>query len=206
MRLLHRLSFAVVLGLSSLAIADDDAVVAPPPSPSPPPVAAQPPPPPPPVAAPKRTTVGADLALVLPLGDYADGSDFAAGGLLRVEYAATPEVSISLRAGYIWHKTTSDSIGIGMVPVLLGGVYKIGNGPFAYGEVGINLIRVSTELMGFSVTDGETYLSVGAGGGYAVGKVSARLGLWLPGRPKDSDGTTTLFGILGSVGFDFNAF
>ena len=184
MRSLARAVYALAV-VSGVAIADDAAVAPPPP---------------------KRTTISADLTLGLPLGDYADQADIGVGGLLRVAYAATPEVEVTLRFGYLWHKTNSNVIGLGMVPVLLGGTYAFGNGPFAYGEVGIDMIRVSTEYMGISVTDGETYLSFGVGGGYAVGKLQARLGLWMPGRPKDSTGQHTLFGLLGSVGFQFNAF
>jgi hypothetical protein len=222
MGLLHRVSLAAaLLAMPALAAADDDAVVAEPPPqpapPSPPPPEAAPVPPPeaqqppaqqPPAPAPavKKTTIGADLTFVLPLGDYADGADVGVGGLLRIEYAATPELAVTLRGGYLWHKTPSDDSGLGMVPVLLGGVYRFHGGPFAYGELGINMIRVSTTFMGITATDGETYLSFGAGGGYAVGKVSGRLGFWMPGRPKSLDETTTLFGVVASVGFDFNAF
>jgi hypothetical protein len=220
MHLLARVSLAIgVLAIPAVAAADDDAVVtdprmqpppAPPPTagpPAPPPAAAQPAPPAPPpsVQSRRRTKVGIDLALSLPLGDYADGNDLGVGGWLRFAHAVTPELDITLRAGYLWHKTESDSLGLSMIPVLAGAVYKFGGGTFAYGEVGINLIRVTFYSMGLSATDGEFYFSFGAGGGYAVGKLQARLGFWMPGRPNDTSGQHVLYGVLGSVGVDFSA-
>jgi len=210
MHLLGRVALAIgLLAIPANAVADDDAGVTDPPMAPPPPPATAPPPAEPPAPRPvraKRTKVGIDLALVLPLGTYADGNDVGAGGLLRFAYVATPALDVTLRAGYLCHKTDSD--GLSMIPVLLGAAYKFGGGPFAYGELGVNLIRVRYTAMGFSATDGETYLSVGAGGGYEVGKVKTRLGFWMPGRPENAgtSDTSTFFGVLASVGVDFSAF
>lgn len=212
MNALARTSFAIaLLAIPATARADDDAIVTDPrmqPPPAPPPTTTAPVQQQPQAQAPKRTTAGVDLAVVIPLGDYADGSDFGFGGLFRVEYAAAPQVDVTLRLGYIWNKTDQDGLSMGMIPVLLGGAFKLGGGTFAYAEIGISQLRLSVDIMGFTATDATTYLSAGGGLGYAADKVKARVGLWMPGRPKDSnDGShTTLYGILGTVGYDFSAF
>lgn len=150
------------------------------------------------------STIGGDLAFVLPLGDYADGTNFALGAFGRFEFGVSNELDVTIRLGYLWHKTDTDGLSLGMIPILVGGSFKIGGGGFVYGEAGFNNVRVSFDSGGLSGSDSETYLSLGAGGGYAAGKVKARVGLWMPGRPKDSnDGHTTLYGVLASVGFDF---
>ncbi len=90
-----------------------------------------------------------------------------------------------------------------MIPILVGGSFKIGGGAFGYGEVGLTNVRVSFD----SASASETYLDAGAGGGFRAGKILGRVGLWMPGRPSNNSGgstnTTTLYGVLGSVDFDF---
>jgi len=205
---------AALLSTSTVAFADDDSLVVdpsmrPPPPPPPHQQPAQPPPP----AGPKRTWFGGDLAVVIPLGDYADGSDFAAGPLLRLDYMATPQVDLSFRAGYLWHKTdqpsgtTSGDYSLSMIPFLVSGEFKVGGGAFVYGEAGFTIVQVSIEIMGFSATDSKTYLSAGGGVGFRADRLKGKVGFYMPGRPKsDEDGDrTTLYGVLGTIGYDFAA-
>lgn len=206
---------AALLSCPAVALADDDAVVTDPtmtPPPPPQPYQQQP------AAAPlpKRTFIGGDLAVVIPLGDYADGADFAAGPMLRFEYAASPTATLSVRGGYLWHKTdtpegSSGDLSLSMIPLLIGGTFNVGGGAFLYGEVGLNVVQVTAHFMGLSASESETYLSAGAGVGFAQGQVKGRVGFWMPGRPEntDSDGmgttTTTLYGVLATIGYDFAA-
>lgn len=210
MNALPRATLAVaLLAGPSAAFADDapsdDALVTDPrmqPPPPPPPNQA---PPPPPVA--KQSALGGDLAVVIPLGDYSKGVDFAAGAMLRFDYAANPQVDITARLGYLWHKMDTDGSTLSMLPILVGGAFKLGGGPFLYGEVGFTVVTAGVDFMGIHVSDSKTYLSVGGGVGFASGKVKARAGLYMPGRPQSSDtgDRTTLYGVLATVGYDFAA-
>jgi hypothetical protein len=212
--LVRTAALAALLSIPSVAFADDDSLVVdpsmrPPPPPPPQQNPAQPPPP----AGPKRTWFGGDLAVVVPLGDYADGSDFAAGALLRLDFAASPQVDLAIRAGYLWHKTdqptgtTGGDYSLAMLPLLIGGELKVGGGAFLYGEVGLTVIQVSVSIMGFSASDSKTYLSVGGGAGFRADRIKGKIGLYMPGRPENGDtgDRTTLYGVLGTIGYDFAA-
>jgi hypothetical protein len=205
-----------LLSTPAVALADDDSLVVDPsmrPPPPPPPPPHQNPMQPPPPAEPKRTWLGADLGVVIPLGDYADGADFAAGALFRLDYIASPQVDLSIRAGYLWHKTDQPSGSTGggdyslaMLPLLVGGEFKVGGGAFVYGEAGLNVVQVSISFMGLSASESETYLSVGAGIGFRADRIKGKVGFWMPGRPENGpEGmreTTTLYGVLGTIGYD----
>jgi Outer membrane protein beta-barrel domain len=164
----------------------------------------------------KKMTVGADVGFVLPLGDYADGATLGLGVLGRFEYAVTPQISATARIGFIYNllKDVPDGVSasLNMIPVMLGGTYKIGtSGLFAYGEVGLTNIRASASAGGMEFSDSETKLAIGAGAGYQMNKIKARVGFWMPGSQSDDDGmggttTSTLFGILASAGYDFASF
>ncbi len=164
----------------------------------------------------KKMTVGADLAFVLPLSDYGDVASAAIGVLGRFEFAVNPQLSVTARVGYLYNLVknvpSGASASLGMIPLLLGGTYNIGtSGLFAYAEVGVTNIRVSASAGGMDFSDSKTKLSFGAGAGYQMKKIKARAGFFMPGSQDNSDGmggtkTTTLFGILASVGYDFASF
>lgn len=212
--LIRTAGLVALLSTPTVALADDDAlVVNPSMRPPPPPPPQQHPGQPPPPDAPKRTWFGGDLAGVVPLGDYADGSDFAVGALLRLDYVATPQVDLSIRAGYLWHNTyqpkgtSGGEYSLAMLPLLIGGELKVGGGAFLYGEAGLTVIQVSVSIMGFSASDSKTYLSVGGGAGFRSGRVKGKFGIYMPGRPENGDtgDRTTLYGVLGTIGYDFAA-
>ncbi len=215
MNLFAKTVFAVAtLALPAVALADDPpagsavdpnaGMPMPPPDGSNPAVAPMPSTEP----APARTgkgvsTIGADLAFVLPLGDYADGADFALGAFGRFEFGVSNELDVTVRVGYLWHKTDMDGLSLSIIPVLIGGSYKFGGGMFGYAEVGFSNLRVSIDSGGFTGSNSDTYMSLGAGGGYAAGKLKVRGGLFMPARETNNGTTTTLYGVLASVGFDF---
>lgn len=148
-------------------------------------------------------TIGADAAFVLPLGDYADGTDFALGVFGRFEYGVNDALSVTGRVGYLYNKVSSSNVSIGMIPVLVGASYKIGpSGLAVFGELGLTNIRVSLDNFG---SDSRTEFSVGGGAGYQAGKLEARVGFFMPGSISNgSSGTsTTLYGLMASVGYNF---
>lgn len=151
--------------------------------------------------------VGADLVGILPIGDYSDASNFGIGALGRFEFGISDALAVTGRVGYVYHLGTPDSTSVSMIPLLAGGKYKVGtSGLSVYGELGITNIRVSVDFMGASVSDSETKLSVGAGVNYQKDKIQARVGFFMPGSEDDGNGgSTVLYGILASVGYDFAA-
>jgi opacity protein-like surface antigen len=150
-------------------------------------------------------TLGVDVAGILPLGDYGDLADFAIGGLVRFEFGVNDQLAVTARAGYIYNLTSVDGVSLGMIPILVGGAYKIGtSGLNAYAELGVTNIRVSVDVGGASASDSKTKFSFGVGAGYQMKKIKARVGFFMPGSSENSNGdSSTLYGVMASVGYDF---
>jgi hypothetical protein len=157
--------------------------------------------------------IGADAVAILPVGDYSNAASFAIGALGRFEYGVNDMLAVTGRVGLIYN-LTKDSGGVSptllMIPILAGATYKLGtSGVFAYGELGLTYITESATVMGMSFSQSWTKLSLGAGGGYRAGKMSARAGIYMPGSIDSGSGTTasstTLLGLMASFGYDFAA-
>ncbi len=150
--------------------------------------------------------IGVDVVGILPLGDYSNGASFGLGALARFEYGVSDVLAVTARAGYIYNLGTPSGVGLAFIPVLVGATYKVGPpGLFVFGELGFTNIRVSVDVMGASGSDSQTKFSVGAGAGYQTGKIKARLGFFLPGSEDSGSSSTTLYGIMASVGYDIAA-
>ncbi|HEX2687553.1 MAG TPA: hypothetical protein VHN14_13090 [Kofleriaceae bacterium] len=146
--------------------------------------------------------VGADVVGILPLGDYGNAADFAIGAVGRFEYGVTGEIAVTGRVGYIYNLGTPDGFSLSMIPLLVGGTYKIGtSGLFAQAELGITNIRTTVDIQGISTTK----FSIGGGVGYQKDKIKARVGFFMPGSQDNANSSTVLYGILASVGYDFVA-
>lgn len=202
-RLSHVL-FALI-GMTGVALAQDPA------APPPPPPSAGPPAP----AAPEpQGKIGADLAFVLPVDDYADGITAALGLFGRFEYAISPQVAVTGRLGFLYHIIDQPEgdvdLSLTMIPIYGGIKYNLngaGDGVFLSGEAGINNIRVSASTMGIEISDSQTKLSLNLGGGYQAGKISLRGSLFFTADAGGGDGVdgTNLVGLMASVGYDFVA-
>ncbi len=155
----------------------------------------------PPQAGPSSKTIGADVIGVLPVGDYRDEASFATGIDGRFEYGITAALAATGRIGYLYDLGTMGGISLGILPILVGAKYKLGTtGLFVDAELGASIITESG--MGTSATNAKLDYQVGAG--YQIGKVEAKVGFWSPGSEQLGDGTSsTLFSIMGSVGYDF---
>src|SRR5689334_7919716 len=72
----------------------------------------------------KKMTVGADVAFVLPLGDYADGASAAFGVLGRFEFAVNAQLAITGRIGFIYNllKDVPDGVSasLNFIPIMAG--------------------------------------------------------------------------------------
>ncbi|MBK9036582.1 MAG: hypothetical protein IPL61_35920 [Myxococcales bacterium] len=139
--------------------------------------------------------LGVDGVAVLPLGDYGDFADFAVGGLLRFELPLTPELGVSVRAGYIADVGTPAMVSTSYIPFYVGARYNVGSGGlFVAGEIGLTVLRASIG----SASDSETKLGANVGAGYQKGKLSGRVSLWLPSLGDSGDAQ----GIMANVGID----
>jgi opacity protein-like surface antigen len=153
-------------------------------------------------------TIGADVIGVLPLGDYSKSSSFAIGAAGRFEYGVNDLINVTARIGYLHHLGTPSGFSLGIIPILVGGTYKIGtSGLFADAEIGLSIIRVSVDIGGTSASDSQTKFGFQVGAGYQTGKIVARAGFYMPGMLDNGGGggSTTLFGLMGSVGYNFAA-
>ncbi len=149
-------------------------------------------------------TVGADVLGVLPLGDYSNGASFAIGAAGRFEYGINDMIAATARVGYLYHLGTPSGESLYIVPIMVGGTYKIGtSGLSANAEIGLSIIGASVTVMGVSGSNSSTKFGFDVGVGYQKDKIKARLGFYMPGSEDNGNTSTTLYGILASVGYDF---
>jgi hypothetical protein len=152
-----------------------------------------------PAAESRAGIIGVDAMIVLPVGDYGDGTELALGPIGRAEFPAGPGY-ITGRFGVLYHLTEVDDTTLLFLPLYGGFRYPIGGGQaYVAGEIGITIgyLRADTPLGSGSDTDTELGMSLSAG--LRKGQLDLRGGLFLP----DLD---DLVAIFGSVGFDFASF
>lgn len=160
-------------------------------------------------------SLGGDAALVIPVGDWADATGVMVGPLVRFEYALSPQLVLTARAGYLYGLRKSTTIGaakakygISDIPLWGGVDYYLAEsaqGLYLAGEAGLNLLSFSAELEGdplFGSTtnsSSETDWGVTAGAGYRMGELDLRGGLVIfdLGHMGDS------MGVIASVGYTF---
>jgi len=149
--------------------------------------------------APPHRTFGIDGAVVLPLGDYADGVNFAAGALARVEIPAGSGY-VTGRIGALFHAVKNDVASLTFIPIYAGYRYPMGpSGFYLAGELGITLGYASADTQFGTVSDSDSELGITLGAGMKTGALDLRGSLFLP----DAD---DLMGVMGTVGYDFAAF
>jgi hypothetical protein len=105
----------------------------------------------------KKLSFSIGLEAALPFGDFGDFSSFGIGGSAQGDYKVSPELAITLNAGYISYsaKTVSTIIGfdpvtfapiygdvkgdaLGMVPVLAGIKYWFSSMIYGSGQLGLS--------------------------------------------------------------------
>jgi hypothetical protein len=151
-------------------------------------------PPPPP-----HNSVGVDGAVVLPLGDYAQGVNFAAGALVRIEIPVGTGF-VTGRAGALFHAVKDDVGNLTFIPLYGGYRLPIGtNGLYVAGELGITIGYASVDTGFGTASDSDSKLGITLGAGMKAGALDLRGSLFLP----DVD---NLMGLMGTVGYDFAAF
>jgi hypothetical protein len=113
--------------------------------------------------------IGVDGDVALPLSSYSDVNGIGGGALLTVEYPMLEQLSLTARAGFEFHGSTT-TLGVDShvhnIPVLFGAKYYLmesdRQGLFAAAEMG--LFALMADVGGLS--DTQMKFGVGAGVGY----------------------------------------
>ncbi len=131
------------------------------------------------VVSAKKNEIGADAAVALPVGDFADGAGFGFGAMARYQRRILPKLRVTGRAGYV-HHLEKNNVTVYEVPFLAGIKYDFhagGTALYAGTELGFNLVGASIEGGGGG---SETNLAMGAGVGWEAGKLDVRAQIFLP--------------------------
>jgi hypothetical protein len=166
-----------------------------------------------------KMTIGADGALVLPLGDWADFAGLGFGALARFEYNVSEQLAATARAGYIVHLEKDDRYRTSELPLLGGIRYAFGrldDGMYLGAEAGLvnfTLTRpvaaatvglVGSSSAGYGEKSSDTKLKFGGtvGVGYRSDRIDGRAGLFVVSL---GDLEETM-GLLVTVGYSFVSF
>jgi hypothetical protein len=193
------------LGLTGLALAQPPSLQPPVPPPTADPEAA---------ASKPQRKLGADLAYVMPVDDYAAGLedqyriDAAVGLFGRLEIGLRPQLFATGRLGFLYHLVDTEpgfDVSVTMVPIYAGLRYNfLPTGPslFMVGEAGLNIIRTSLMFMEPEFSFMNYRLSLNGGVGFQAGAFSVKGTLFFTAPGEDLDGPSRL-GMMAAAGFDF---
>ena len=107
-----------------------------------------------------KVSVGGDLLFVVPVGTLGDATGPLLGPLVRGGYRVTLPVEITARAGYLFGLGKDQGGGattrLSMIPVWVGARYFVLDphaGPYAAGEIGLNLLQLHLDPDPGSIAD-----------------------------------------------------
>lgn len=156
--------------------------------------------------------VGADLAFMMPLGNFGDATGPMFGALLKLEYPVSPSLGVTGRAGFLFgleKETGPVKTSISDVPLWAGVKYYVmapRDGLWLGAELGLNYFMVSatTTFLGqeVEVSDSEAKFGAGARAGYRIGAIDIGAGVSILDLGEAGDSLA----VLGTVGYDFMGF
>lgn len=154
----------------------------------------------------KKMKFGADLAFVLPVGDWSDVTGIGLGALLRFEVKLAEQVSFTARAGYIGH-LEKNGLSTNEIPLIFPGIKVHFGGAYLGAELGLLSFGAKLTLEddffgGGTVSDSEMKFGMTVGFGYEISDVDLRLQLFAPSLADIGD----LLGIMVNVGYTFVRF
>ena len=167
--------------------------------------------PPPPAATATATSprkqFGADADVAVPVGGFSDGVGVGLGALLRYETVRWSRVSLTGRAGFIYHLPKSKEVqgsSIDMtfrtIPILFGIKVRLNDNIYLAAEIGLCLNHAGASAGGApELSDDTTDWGATVGAGYRRGALDGRLGLRIVDLA--NAGKTTAVGA--SVGYSF---
>ncbi len=134
-------------------------------------------------------TLGGNIPVDIPIGDFGDGAGIGIGFLASGEYSFTDMIGATLELGYI-HHLEKNYITQGQVPIMLGSKFRFGSEALVpYAEVQLGLIHhmVTVDLPGWgSASDSDDNFAIAFGGGVMY-YFSRELGLNVGARFMSSD-------------------
>lgn len=127
----------------------------------------------------RKGRIGASAVVGLPIGDWGNAVNFSLGVLGDLDYTLTPVLTLTGRAGFIYHLADGDGLTFYTIPIWVGGKYYLAPVEssarfFAAGELGLNFTHIEVEVGGFKGSDTETDLGLNLGGGVDLGAISVR--------------------------------
>ena len=150
-----------------------------------------------------RGIVGADGALNIPVGNFADDTGIGFGALGRYELPLLSQLNLTARSGIILSvASTQDSFGVPknyafhVFPIWGGVKCFVWETAYAALELGLNVLIAAGDS-----ASGETAAKLGLnlGGGYQINDLDLRLGLQMYDVPHAGDS----FALMFSVGYTF---
>jgi hypothetical protein len=155
--------------------------------------------------------VGADLGVVMPLGDWGDFSGIGFGPIARISYAINPKLSIVGRPGYIYHLGKSQDFGGFEVDMstsemlLIGGVqYNVSSAIGLSAATGLNIWGIKMSADGQSESTSNTRVPLLLDVVYSMPNgVTVGGGLLIPNLLLTKDGESMEMGVMANVGYTF---
>jgi hypothetical protein len=152
--------------------------------------------------------VGADVAVVMPVGNWGDVSSIGIGGMAKGEFLVMENLAVTGRLGYIYH-LEKDIAGFPLstaeVPIMFGAkFYFMGEPSGLYGaaELGLVSLSVSSSFLGATVTASEMKFGATVGAGFDLSGLDFRAQLFLPSLADAGD----FLGIMATVGYAVTIF
>lgn len=161
---------------------------------------------------PNNGALGADAAVLLPVGDWrGGGANVGFGALAYGDMRFVGDLSLTLRAGYVYHLPRTefpDDASYRHVEVLAGGKYRFG-GPYVAAEAGIVWVTLHTEpyiiqsyggpydFPGHRATESD--LGATGGVGYEFGDFDLRAQVLFPAVTKSSE----WMAVMATAGYRF---
>lgn len=157
--------------------------------------------------------MGADLAFMLPMGDFGDASGPLLGAMFKLEHALSPNLGFTGRIGYLFGLEKEPAPGLKSsitdVPIWAGIKYYVSaprDGFWVGAEAGLNYLTATAKgnVLGveFEASDSEMKFGAGARAGYRLGAVDIGAGLTMLDLGEAGDSMA----VLATVGYDFTGF
>jgi len=107
----------------------------------------------------KPFTIGCGLTAGLPEGDYSELTSLALAFDVQGEYALIPNLRITLSTGYLnfISKSGYGDLGIGQIPLLVGGKYCFSNKVYGSLQTGVSILTEEGAGTAFAIVPGIGY-------------------------------------------------
>ena len=155
---------------------------------------------------------GLDGTALFPLTDWKDIAEPGFGLFLRAQKPMTSKVSVTARIGYIFHIAkeldvpgVAISLGYSELPVLLGVRYEFAEDILVGVETGLNIWTLTVDSSESDTeSDTEYRIPLNLSLSKRINKIEIGLQLLINNLALRNDSEDLLFGVMPSVGYNFN--